>query len=123
MVVFVFVQEPRKKLLQSTKLKPIMIGVSYKGIMRMDPKTKDILDTWDFQVLKNWAYSRRTFVLVSPTDPTPLSPRSLSVFLFVCQCGRACVCSIVRLKCVIVVVDCLVYTCTCRKPFDGIDEV
>lgn len=61
--VFFPAREPRKKLLQSTKLKPIMIGVSYKGIMRMDPKTKDILDTWDFQVLKNWAYSRRTFVL------------------------------------------------------------
>jgi len=33
--------------------------------MRVDPKTKEVLDMWEFQVLKNWAYSRRTFVLVS----------------------------------------------------------
>ena len=47
------------------KLKPILLGVSSKGILRVDPKTKEVLDMWDFQVLKNWAYSRKTFVLVS----------------------------------------------------------
>ena len=47
------------------KLKPILLGVSSKGILRIDPKTKEVLDMWDFQVLKNWAYSRKTFVLVS----------------------------------------------------------
>ena len=26
-----------------------------------------LLDLWDYQVLKNWAYSRKTFVLVSTT--------------------------------------------------------
>ncbi len=58
-------QEPRKKLLHSTKLKPVLLGVSPKGILRVDPKTKEVLDFWDFMVLKNWAYSKRTFVLVS----------------------------------------------------------
>ena len=47
------------------KLKPILLGVSSKGILRVDPKTKEVLDMWDYQVLKNWAYSRKTFVLVS----------------------------------------------------------
>ena len=47
------------------KLKPILLGVSSKGILRVDPKTKELLDMWDFQVLRNWAYSRKTFVLVS----------------------------------------------------------
>ena len=58
-------QEPRRKLLHSTKLKPILIGVNSKGVLRVDHKTKEILDMWDYQVLKNWAYSKRTFVLVS----------------------------------------------------------
>ena len=60
-------QEPRKMLLQNTKLKPVLIGVSKKGISRVDYKTKEQLDLWDYQVLKNWAYSRKTFVLVSTT--------------------------------------------------------
>ena len=52
-------------MLQSTKLKPIVLGVGPYGIMRVDPKTKEVLDSWDYQVLRNWAYSRKTFVLVS----------------------------------------------------------
>jgi len=65
-------QEPRKKLLQSTKLKPILLGVSSKGVMRVDPKTKEVLDMWEFQVLKNWAYSRRTFVLAFTNKNYPV---------------------------------------------------
>ena len=42
-------------LLQNTKLKPVLIGVSKKGISRVDYKTKEQLDLWDYhdQVLKN----------------------------------------------------------------------
>jgi hypothetical protein len=61
--IFFPVREPRKKVLQSTKLKPIVLGVGPYGIMRVDPKTKEVLDSWDYQVLRNWAYSRKTFVL------------------------------------------------------------
>ncbi len=43
----------------------MLLGVSSKGILRVDHKTKEVLDFWDFMVLKNWAYSKRTFVLVS----------------------------------------------------------
>ena len=32
--------------------------------MRVCPKSKEVLDFWEYQVLKNWAYSRRTFVVV-----------------------------------------------------------
>ena len=52
-------------MLQSTKLKPIIIGVGPQGVLRVDPKTKEVLDTWSYSVLRNWAYSKRTFVLVS----------------------------------------------------------
>ena len=64
-VNIVLMQEPRKKVLQSTKLKPVVLGVGPYGIMRVDPKNKEVLDSWDYQVLRNWAYSRKTFVLVS----------------------------------------------------------
>ena len=47
-------------LLQNTKLKPVLIGVSKRGISRVDYKAKEQLDLWDYQVLKNWAYSRKT---------------------------------------------------------------
>ncbi len=50
--------------MQSTKLKPIIFGVGPQGILRVDPKTKELLGFWDYNVLKNWAYSKRTFVLV-----------------------------------------------------------
>jgi len=70
--VFFPAREPRKKLLQSTKLKPILLGVSSKGVMRVDPKTKEVLDMWEFQVLKNWAYSRRTFVLAFTNKNYPV---------------------------------------------------
>ena len=45
-------------------MKPILLGVGPHGIMRVDPKTKEVLGSWDYQVLRNWAYSRKTFVLV-----------------------------------------------------------
>ena len=64
-VVVCVAQEPRKKVLHSTKLKSVILGVGPHGIMRVDPKTKEVLDMWDYQVLRNWAYSRKTFVLVS----------------------------------------------------------
>jgi hypothetical protein len=60
------VQEPRKKLLQSTKLKPT--GVGPQGVLQVDQKTKEVLDTWSYYVLRNWAYSKRTFVLVSTAE-------------------------------------------------------
>ena len=63
-LVFPVLQEPRKKLLQSTKLKPVIFGVGPRGILRVDPKTKELLGFWHYNVLKNWAYSKRTFVLV-----------------------------------------------------------
>lgn len=61
--LFFPVREPRRRLLQSARLKPVLLGVNKRGIMRVCPKTKEVLDSWEYQVLKNWAYSRRTFVL------------------------------------------------------------
>ena len=58
------IQEARRRLLQGAKLKPVLLGINRRGIMRLCPKTKEVQDFWEYQVLKNWAYSRRTFVVV-----------------------------------------------------------
>ena len=62
---FFFLQEARRRLLHSAKLKPVLLGVNKRGIMRVCPKTKEVLESWEYPVLKNWAYSRRTFVVVT----------------------------------------------------------
>ena len=51
-----------EELLHSTKLKPILVGVSSKGVLRVDQRTKEVLDMWEYQVLKNWTNAKRTFV-------------------------------------------------------------
>ncbi|KAL5516767.1 hypothetical protein EMCRGX_G002176 [Ephydatia muelleri] len=70
--IFFPAREPRRKLLHSTKLKPILIGVNSKGVLRVDHRTKEVLDMWDYQVLKNWAYSKRTFVLAFANKNYPM---------------------------------------------------
>lgn len=42
----------------------MLFGIGPAGILRMDLKTKEVLGFWHYNVLKNWAYSKRTFVLV-----------------------------------------------------------
>ena len=75
------------------KLKPILLGVSSKGILRVDPKTKEVLDMWDYQVLKNWAYSRKTFVLVSwgEVGGERGEGRGEGVRILCCTCGKTLV--------------------------------
>ncbi|KAL5516764.1 hypothetical protein EMCRGX_G002172 [Ephydatia muelleri] len=70
--IFFPAREPRRKLLHSTKLKPILIGVNSKGVLRVDHRTKEVLDMWEYQVLKNWAYSKRTFVLAFANKNYPM---------------------------------------------------
>ncbi len=64
----------------------------------MDPKTKELLGFWQYNVLKNWAYSKRTFVLVSYVivigDCTAVCLCLLCVCLCVCKefvCEELCV--------------------------------
>lgn len=57
-------QEPRKRFFQNTKLMPMLLGVSKTGVMRVDPKTKEVLDSWDYRIIRNWAYTPKTFLLV-----------------------------------------------------------
>ena len=43
---------------------PMLLGVSKTGVMRVDPKTKEVLDSWDYRIIRNWAYTAKTFLLV-----------------------------------------------------------
>ena len=42
----------------------MLLGVSKTGVMRVDPKTKEVLDSWDYRIIRNWAYTAKTFLLV-----------------------------------------------------------
>ena len=73
-------KEPSKK---RKKLLPMYLGVNKEGVMRIDIKTKEVasrycnvddvivmsyskvLDMWEYRVLKNWAFTTNTFMLVS----------------------------------------------------------
>lgn len=43
---------------------PMLLGVSRTGVIRVDPKTKEVLDSWDYRIIRNWAYTAKTFLLV-----------------------------------------------------------
>ena len=43
---------------------PMLLGVSKTGVMRVDPRTKEVLDSWDYRIIRNWAYTAKTFLLV-----------------------------------------------------------
>lgn len=65
------------------------LGVNKEGVMRIDIKTKEVntevlvmsmmsfvmmsyskvLDMWEYRVLKNWAFTTNTFMLVSSCKP------------------------------------------------------
>ena len=47
---------------------PMLLGVSRTGVVRVDPKTKEVLDSWDYRIIRNWAYTAKTFLLVSDSS-------------------------------------------------------
>ena len=48
-----------------SKLVPRLLGISRDSVMRVDEKTKEVLKTWPFTVIRSWAATSRTFTLVS----------------------------------------------------------
>ena len=48
-----------------SKLVPRLLGISRDSVMRVDEKTKEVLKTWPFTVIRSWAATSLTFTLVS----------------------------------------------------------
>jgi hypothetical protein len=70
--VFFPVKEPRKRFFQNTKLMPMLLGVCKTGVMRVDPKSKEVLDFWEYRIVKNWAYTTNTFLLAFDKQNYPV---------------------------------------------------
>lgn len=47
------------------KLVPRLLGITKESVMRVDEKTKDVVQEWPLTTVKRWAASPKSFTLVS----------------------------------------------------------
>lgn len=62
---FFFLQE---KMKSKNKLVPRLLGITKESVMRVDEKTKDVVQEWPLTTVKRWAASPKSFTLVSDTQ-------------------------------------------------------
>lgn len=48
------------------KLVPRLLGITKDSVMRVDEKTKEVLQEWPLTTVKRWAASPKSFTLVRP---------------------------------------------------------
>lgn len=48
------------------KLVPRLLGITKESVMRVDEKTKDVVQEWPLTTVKRWAASPKSFTLVRP---------------------------------------------------------
>lgn len=48
------------------KLVPRLLGITKECVMRVDEKTKEVIQEWNLTNIKRWAASPKSFTLVSP---------------------------------------------------------
>lgn len=60
--VFVLLQE---KMKSKNKLVPRLLGITKESVMRVDERTKDVVQEWPLTTVKRWAASPKSFTLVS----------------------------------------------------------
>lgn len=56
-----FVQE---KMKSKNKLVPRLLGITKESVMRVDERTKDVVQEWPLTTVKRWAASPKSFTLV-----------------------------------------------------------
>ena len=44
---------------------PRLLGITRESIMRVDEKTREVLKTWPFSIIKGWAATPGSFALVN----------------------------------------------------------
>lgn len=47
------------------KLVPRLLGITKESVMRVDEKTKEVMQEWSLTNIKRWAASPKSFTLVS----------------------------------------------------------
>ena len=55
------------------KLVPRLLGITKECVMRVDEKTKEVIQEWSLTNIKRWAASPKSFTLVG-TSPGPPPP-------------------------------------------------
>lgn len=61
MMSFVLQQE---KMKSKNKLVPRLLGITKESVMRVDERTKDVVQEWPLTTVKRWAASPKSFTLV-----------------------------------------------------------
>lgn len=51
------------------KLVPRLLGITKESVMRVDEKTKDMVQDWPLTTVKRWAASPKSFTLVPCDSP------------------------------------------------------
>lgn len=46
------------------KLVPRLLGITKESVLRVDEKTKDVIQEWPLTTVKRWAASPKSFTLV-----------------------------------------------------------
>ena len=54
----------KEKMKGKNKLVPRLLGVNKECVMRVDEKTKEVLQEWPLEQVRRWAASPKTFTLV-----------------------------------------------------------
>lgn len=51
------------------KLVPRLLGITKESVMRVDEKTKEVIQEWNLTNIRRWAASPKSFTLVSSEEP------------------------------------------------------
>lgn len=82
----------QEKMKSKNKLVPRLLGITKESVMRVDERTKDVVQEWPLTTVKRWAASPKSFTLVRDAItcvPLHLSaPRSVSGSQSVRSSGR-----------------------------------
>lgn len=63
-IFLLFLQE---KMKSKNKLVPRLLGITKESVMRVDERTKDVVQEWPLTTVKRWAASPKSFTLVRRT--------------------------------------------------------
>lgn len=55
----------QEKMKGKNKLVPRLLGITKESVMRVDEKTKEVIQEWNLTNIKRWAASPKSFTLVS----------------------------------------------------------
>lgn len=61
----------QEKMKGKNKLVPRLLGITKDSVMRVDEKTKEVLQEWPLTTVKRWAASPKSFTLVGAGSGQP----------------------------------------------------